>query len=299
MGTHSAARNSSTHHSSLITHHSRIGFSAWFLVVLLLAGCGLKTAYTYSDWLALWWIDQYFDLSQEQQQFVSTSLEGILARHRREALPKYERLLTQAQQKLERGLRSEDVDWFYASYEELRTELFEFFVEDGSQFLSSLDEQQIRYLEESLREDNERFEERLREEPGQRLEQRADSTVGWLGDWLGYLRDDQEKTIRDMSMALPDTLEPWLDYRRARQQYLLGLLRSSENGTEIREPLRAWLVRPELGAPDGYLEVQREMRAGVKDMALSIDRMVSQDQREHLVGEVQAVIDDLHELSSE
>ncbi len=273
----------------------------WILVVMLVAttGCMLKLAYNYSDWLALLWIDQYFDLTEEQKQFVSDRLKVIVARHRQEALPRYASFLTDVRERFRVGLTGSDVDWFFDSYEALRTDLFERLVDDGAQFLSTVDEKQLEYLEQSVRKDNERFVTRLQEPQKERLEKRATATVDWLEDWLGPLQEGQEQEIRRMSLALPDTLGPWLEYRRARQQEFLRLLRSSQNDQDMLDQLRAWLLFPENGAPPTSVDSRREMRQGVKAMALEIDRMMTAQQREHLLVELGDVIDDLQDLSED
>ncbi len=273
----------------------------WILVVLLVAttGCMLKLAYNYSDWLALLWIDQYFDLTEDQKQFVSDRLKLIVARHRKEALPRYGRFLTDVRERFRVGLIGSDVDWFLASYEAFRTDLFERLLDDGARFLSTVDDKQLQYLEQSVRKDNERFVTRLQEPRKERLEKRATATVDWLEDWLGPLQEGQEQEIRRMSLALPDTLGPWLEYRRARQREFLRLLRSSQDDQERLDQLRAWLLFPENGAPPMSVDSRREMRQGVKAMGLEIDRMMTAQQREHLLVELGDVLDDLQDLSEE
>ena len=272
------------------------------LLVVLVAlvagtGCGLKTAYNYSDWLALWWVDHYFDLTHEQKASLSERFEALLVRHRNEALPAYARFISDVQAKVRVGLSGADVDWVYGSYEDLRTEFFERVVNDGAGFLASVDERQIEYLEQAIREDNERFEERLREDSDKRLVKRAADTVDWIEDWVGDLSAEQERRITELSLAVPDTLEAWLEYRRSRQEVFVRLLRASKDRSEIEGPLREWLVYPEKGASAGYLRSRDAMRQASKGMVLSVDDMLTDAQRDHLVEELGDVIDALHELS--
>ena len=282
-----------------MTYGSRRGRLWLFIgVVILSAGCTLKMTYNYADWLALWQIDHYFDLTRDQKEFLSDRLELILAQHRQQSLPKYERVMTDVREKFRKGLTDEDVDWFFAAYEELRDDLSGLFVEDGAQFLSSVDEKQLRYLEKTFSKSNEEIESRLEEDTHARLAKRAESTVDWIEDWLGPLTTEQEREIRQLSLALPDTLEAWLGYRQYRQETFLRLVSVTQNGGEEAKPLREWLLLPYKDAPPPYLEAREQMREGVKDMVLSIDRMMTTAQRRHVLDELEEVIEDLQDLSA-
>ena len=267
-------------------------------VVVLTAACTLKMTYNYADWVALWEIDDYFDLTPSQKEFLSDRLELALARHREQSLPKYERVFTQVREKFQRGLTGDDVDWFFAVYEDLRDDLFGLFVEDGTQFLTSVDRRQIRYLEQTFSERNEELGSQLEENTGTRLAERAASTVDWLEDWLGPLSTAQTEQIRQLSLALPDTLEVWLEYRQQRQQAFVRVVSAAQNDGADEIHLREWLLLPYKDAPPQYLKAREQMRAGVKRMALAIDRMMTPTQRGHLVDALQELIDDLHDLST-
>src|SRR5512141_2690507 len=86
--------------------HRRWTWCAMGLLVLL-AGCSILSVYRYADWLILWQVDHYFDLTADQRHDLTQRLTPLLARHRQEAIPQYEAFLTQMRQRLERGLTSQ------------------------------------------------------------------------------------------------------------------------------------------------------------------------------------------------
>lgn len=271
---------------------------AFVLLVSLTAGCSLGFVYNYADWLALWELDRYFDLTSDQKRFLGARLRRILERHRAEALPKYRDTLVQLRGALQDGLTEEEVDWVFETYAELRTDLFERLVGDGAEFLATVDERQRRHLARRFGRKNADLEERLAVDQETRLAERAESTVEWLEDWLGSLTAEQAERVRAMSLALPDTLEAWLDYRRDRQRAFLALVRgSAEAGRPLRRPLRQWLVHPEREAPAAYLTAREDLRRGGKRMALAIDRMVTTQQRGHLLGQIEDLVDELDDLT--
>lgn len=265
-------------------------------LLVLLAGCSLTHAYRYADWIILWELDHYFDLTSEQRHDLGLRLTPLLAQHRHEAIPQYEAFLVQIRQRLERGLTSQDIDWTYATYDRLRADLFERLVADGGVFLASVDPSQVRTFENALQKDNDKAVRLVQAPKQERLQRRAQDTIDWLEDWLGSLSKDQEAQIRAWSLALPDTQQVRLAYRQQRQQKLLALLHQPRTPERVAQELRAILVYEDQTAPQAYQDAVRQMRAAVKTMALAIDQRITADQRHHAVTKLQRLIDQLHDL---
>ena len=268
-------------------------------LLVLLAGCSILSIYRYADWLILWQVDRYFDLTSNQRHDLAQQLKPLLARHRREAIPQYESFLVQFRQRFERGLTGQDLDWVYAGYDRLRADLFERVVADGGVFLASVDSRQVRTLEAALQKDNEKAVRLAQAPPAERLKKRAYATLDALEDWLGPLSEDQEAQIREWSLALPDTQPAWVRYQQQRQQELLALLHQSRTPERVAVELRTMFVYQDHTAPQAYQDAVRQMRADIKTMALAIDQRLTPDQRHHAVTKLQRLIDDLHALQAE
>jgi hypothetical protein len=291
-----------THHA--IQHGTRAGRHrpwTWCAAGLLffLAGCSIASFYRYADWIILWQVDHYFDLTSDQRHDLAQRLTPLLARHRHEAIPQYESFLVQFRQRFERGLTSQDLDWIYAGYDRLRADLFDRIVADGGVFLASVDSRQVRTLEAAFQKDNEKAERLVQAPAPERLKKRADATLDWLEDWLGSLSKDQEAQIREWSLALPDTQPAWVSYQQQRQQELLALLHQSRTPESVAGELRTMFVYQDHTAPQAYQDAVRQMRAAVTTMALAIDQQVTADQRHHAVTKLQQLIDQLHDLQAE
>ena len=265
-------------------------------LLVLLAGCSLTSAYRHADWIILWELDHYFDLTAEQRHDLGLRLTPLLARHRHEAIPQYEAFLVQIRQRLERGLTSQDIDWTYAAYDRLRADLFERLVADGGVFLASVDQRQVKNLEETLQNENEKAARLVQAPAPERLNKRASATIDWLEDWLGSLSKDEEAQIRTWSLALPDTQQVALAYREQRQQKLLALLQQPRTPERAARELRAMYVDQDQTAPQAYQDAVRQMRAAVKTMALAIDQRLTPSHRQHAVTKLQRLIDQLHDL---
>lgn len=268
-------------------------------LLILLAGCSSLSFYRYADWLILWQVDHYVDLTSDQRHDLAQRLTPLLARHRHEAIPQYEAFLVQVRQRFERGLTSQDIDEVYASYDRLRADLFDRVVADGGVLLAAVDSRQVRILEAALQKDHEKATRLVQDPAPERLKKRADATLGWLEDWLGSLSKDQEAQIREWSLALPDTQQAWVAYQQQRQQELLALLHQSRTPEHVAGELRTMFVYQDHTAPQAYQDAVRQMRAAVRAMALAIDQRLTPDQRHRVVTKLQRLIDQLHDLSAE
>lgn len=264
----------------------------------VLGGCAVSFVYRHADWLMLHKLDQYFDLTREQRSDLSDRIQSLLATHRREALPQYEAFLTQVAQRVERGITPDDIDWFYASFDRLRDDLFERIISDGGVFLASVEPQQTATLERALEKDNRKAAELAAAPAPERMKQRADRTVEIITEWTGPLSRDQRERIRDLSYRLPDTQPMFFRYRQERQAELLRLLHQPRSSETAARQLRAALVRPDDHAPDWYLKAVRAWREGIKDLAPRIDRLLTPDQRRHAIDKLQRLIGQVRDLHS-
>lgn len=287
-----------THNKNRAGRHRLWAWCAAGLLVLL-SGCTLIHTYRYADWIILWQVDHYFDLTSDQRHDLTVRLTPLLARHRHEAIPQYEAFLVQIRQRLERGLTSQDIDWAYATYDRLRADLFDRLVTDGGVLLASVDPRQVRTFEDALQKDHDKAARLVQAPAPERLKKRAHATIDWLEDWLGPLSKDQAAHIREWSLALPDTQQVWFAYRQQLQQELLALLHQPRTPERIAGELRAMLVYLDQHAPQDYQDAVRQMRAAVKTMALAIDQRLTPDQRHHAVTKLQRLIDQLHDLQAE
>jgi hypothetical protein len=269
------------------------------LLCLVIQGCAVSFAYRHADWLMLHKLDQYFDLSAEQRKNLSDRLQVILSRHRREALPQYEAFLIDIRGRLERGITGEDVDWFYASFDRLRDDLFERFVDDGGVFLASIERDQTKTLEQAMQKDNAKAAKLASDPPQERLKKRADNIVEIAKDWTGSLTREQRAQIVQWSLALPDTQPIFFKYRQQRQQQLLDLLHGPRTSEVATRELRDALVHQDRTAPIWYRNAVEEWRAGIKSLVPRIDRMISPSQRRYAIDKLQRLINQVHDLRSE
>jgi hypothetical protein len=241
-------------------------------------------------------LDQYFDLNTEQRKDLTGRIQAMLAKHRHEALPQYEAFLVQIHERLERGVTGEDVDWFYASFDRLRDDLFDRLVVDGGVFLSSVNQPQTVRLERAMQKDNEKAAKLAMGPTPERLKKRADNTVQIVKDWTGWLTREQRNQIAAWSYRLPDTQPMFFRYREERQRELLTLLQQPRTPEMAAKKLRTALVQQEHNAPAWYVQAVQDWRNGIKDLAPRIDGTLSEAQRRYALDKLQRLIGQVRDL---
>jgi hypothetical protein len=279
-------------------------YALWLRLLLISIMAGMLTScmpiflYRHADRLVLWKIDEYVDLTADQKQFVRARLKDLLAQHRKDALPVYERFLIQIKEQSVDGLDRQEVDEIFSTYERLRADLFGRIVADGTVILSSLTDRQIQYLEHQFQRDHEKAARKLKEDRDSRLSRRASTTLDWLKDWCGAYSKDQQQRIKDLSMALPDLSAVRLKYQEHRQHELIQFLQSIRDPQVLSGYLENLLLFPERSAPPDYQHAIEHMTQSVKDMVLAVDRMTTTQQRTHALAKLQRLIDDIHALAA-
>lgn len=288
-------------HHSLIDPSHRASWPRLLLISFMagmLVSCMPTFLYHHADRLALWKIDEYIDLTSDQKQFVRARLQDLLAQHRKEALPIYERFLIQIKEHSADGLDRQEVDWMFSTYQQLRADLVRRIVPDGAAVLSSLADRQVGYMEHSFQRDHEKAARKLKEDRDSRLSRRASTTLDWLKDWFGAWTKDQQQRIRELSMALPDLLSVRLEYQGYRQHEFIQFLQSTRDPQVLSAYLENLLLLQGRSAPPDYQHAIEHMTQSVKEMVLAVDRMMTTQQRVHALTKLQRLIDDIHVLAA-
>ncbi|HVG03180.1 MAG TPA: DUF6279 family lipoprotein [Nitrospira sp.] len=267
-----------------------------FVCLAFVTGCAMTFGYRHADWLIRWQLDHYLDLNSGQRREVTSRLQTVLKRHRNEALPQYEQFLKDLQQRIARGLTTEDINWIYASYDRFRADLFERVAPDGGLLLTMMTNKQTQYFGEVALKEEQKAERRLQKPLSTRLDERAKTMLSLAEDWLGPLNAEQASRIRQWSVALPDTQVAWWQYRHHRHQELLSLMQHPSSPSEAAAALRMMFVTPEKTAPKTYVDTVKDLRAGLATLLLGTDHMLTPTQRSKAVATLQKLIDDVHSL---
>ncbi|MDO6524537.1 DUF6279 family lipoprotein [Motilimonas sp. 1_MG-2023] len=262
-------------------------------LVLVMTGCSTKFTYNNLTWLAYWYLDDYVELTSEQKKVIDQKLYDWQLWHRYQELPKYQAHLKQLQQDVaEQTLTMARLEYHHQQISEHWQRLKQKVVPELVALAPMLSKEQVEQLFAELAKRNaEKRDELLKElakSPQKQKEQALDELTSDLNDWLGSLNVAQEQLA---SRALDDYLDNrmlWLDYRSGYQAALKTQLLELIQAPDQQKQLR---LAEDLLTPEGYRSEQLKTRhqANVlkyRQFLLSMNNLLSQTQRQHLVNEI-------------
>ncbi len=265
--------------------------------VALLSGCStVKIAYNNTDYLLLRYTDGYLDLTSDQKAYLRERLRERLEEHRRDELVQLVGFLKTFNTYAVDGLSAQEVDVLVAAITPLYRTTVTKTVPVFSRVLASLSDEQIGHLAERMQSANRDYREKYLDiGRAERVSSRTERTIDRIEKWTGALTPDQRSTITEMTKRWPDAALDWYDYRRARQQQLLALLRSRAAANEIEAYLIAWWVDQTGRNP--VLERKVDiLQEDFKVLVVTVDGSLSGAQRKHFTKRLNRIIDNLEDL---
>ena len=205
---------------------------------LVLAACSAnRFLYNRADTFVRWAIDDYVDLTVEQQKQFDADLEGLLDWHRRDELPIYREFIVSSLDALEGGVTIDEAVSISDSIDEaanrLQVQLIDFLLMSAE----GLSDSQIQtFLDELDLQQEEYSQERLTRDDIQYADDAADSLQRLAKRLLGRLNDDQKALVQSRSTELIRIDRLWHEDRTVWGAKLRTILESRSPGwqTEIR-----------------------------------------------------------------
>ena len=257
-----------------------------FIKLLFISGCSTcKLFYDFGDEMVSWQIDNYFDLTSKQEEWIEERLRLHLDWHRKQELPIYRDFLIEVQNWSGDGLTMSELDECYARLDKKRVRTLETLLPDTASFLAGISPEQVNTLEKKMIEDNQEMEEEL-ESPEELFSKRRENFWEQMEDWFGNFSEDQQVKINRMHTewfsGSSDPLVSRLERRRKSQLQFLSQLRSSQDKAELENWLRRSVIN--WAGETDYAKHVRLMRN--KKRILQVDKILTPEQRMHAVREL-------------
>jgi hypothetical protein len=274
------------------------------LAGLILQGCSaVRLGYGNADSLARWWIDQYLDLSPEQDALTRERLARLTAWHRKTQLPDYVALLRQGKAfAAGQPTAGEALTLGDEMIRRVRV-LAEQATPDVADLVATLAPAQIDRMAARYAEKNADLAREMRLAEGEaaqnkvrykRLLERAEY-------WLGDFSNEQESALRRMVETQDPGGQFWYEERLRRQRELLDLMRQVQRERPPRERiialLRGYTARFDLPADPARLARALVMRRASAELTVTILAMATPAQRDHARQKFDDLIHDFTELS--
>lgn len=269
--------------------------------VLLLSGCSTKFAYNNASWLIYWYMDDYIELNDAQEDQFDAYFDNWIEWHKTEELPKYGAQLDEIiddikQQNISANRIAYHRDKARAHWVRAREHIALDLVALGA----TLDEEQIAYLFAALEEENQDDEEDMEENRALSKEKRDRKWIKRnqknIKRWMGRLSDEQETFIAGFRERFESTGELWLGYKRRYQEALRGVFDMPERNDAFDAALLELIVNPEQYRGAVFDEATDRNLLAASEYMLGIYNMASDKQLKTLVDEIDSLNKDVASL---
>jgi Family of unknown function (DUF6279) len=285
--------------------HSSIHRVIFLLVTaLFLQGCSaVRLGYGNADSLARWWIDQYLDLSPEQDALTRERLARLTAWHRKTQLPDYVTLLRQGKAFAAGQPTTNEALMLSDNIIRRVRVLAEQATPDLADLLVTLTPAQIDRMAARFAEKNVDLAKEIRLAEGDAAQHKAryKRLLERAEYWLGDFSDAQENALRRMVEARDPGGQFWYEERLRRQRELLDLMRQVHRERPPRERiialLRDYTARFDLPPDPVKLQRALAMRRASAELTVAILAMATPAQRAHAGQKFDDLIHDFTELS--
>jgi len=276
------------------------------LAALLLQACSaVRLGYNNADSLTRWWIDQYVDLSPEQEIMARERLLRFHAWHRKTQLPDYVPVARQAQQLIAGQPTASDILSLIDGIIRSGRTLAEQATPDIADFLLTLTSVQIERMAGQFAEKNTAFAKEVQLADGASGQRKAqlkrvlERTEYWFGDFS----DEQKLSLRKIIEGQAIGTQFWYDERLRRQRKWLELARLVQRDRPPRERIIQLLQEytAQFDMPsDPVRSVQAQaLRRNSAGLFLAILALTTAEQRAHAQHKLEDLIRDFTALSRE
>ncbi|KAF0165075.1 MAG: hypothetical protein FD157_1756 [Rhodocyclaceae bacterium] len=273
---------------------------------MLLQGCSaVRLGYGNADSLARWWIDQYVDMSPEQDALARERLSRLLAWHRKTQLPDYVSILRQGQKFVAGQPTAGDALALGDAVVRRGRALADQATPDIAEFLATVTPAQIERMAGRQAEKNADYakEAQLADgESGQR-KARYKRLLERAEYWFDDFSSEQKSAMRRLIDGQGSGSQFWYEERLRRQREWLDLVRLVQRERPPRERvmqmLRDYAARFDLPADPVRLAQATALRRSSAELAVAIHAMTTPAQRAHAEHKLGDLIRDFTELSQD
>jgi hypothetical protein len=264
---------------------------------LLAGGCStVRFAYENADTYLRWKAGNYVDLQGDEADELDDRIDEFHDWHRKNALPKYVRLVREASVRFDDGLSRQDLDWGYDALTEQTRESLRKAAELAAPMLDRLTPAQVAQIERRLAEDNRQFQrDYLRGSERDRRRKRAKFVTDRLEDWVGKLSQAQTERVREYAERMPMIYELRDRDRKRLQGEVLAVIRARQARARLPQLIASW----ERGRDPAYVKALQSWRDQYFALLMDIDRELSPEQRRRVHGNLRRYAEDFEALAAQ
>lgn len=253
------------------------------------------------DWLVYWYVDDFVELTNQQEAIVDAKLETWLEWHKESELPQYIQHLSELSDDIRtQQLSLDKMDYHQQKAADHWMRLKAKIVPDLVAMSPMLSQEQVdsmfKEIDKMNEEEADERAEMLAKTPEKRKRESLKRNKRNVKRWLGQLDSAQEQLVEKTYGEYHSNGELWLQYRVRYQAQLRTLLNGTDKGEGFKTKLTKLLMEPEKYR--GELLNQRNIDNSnkYKEFLLAADTLATEAQRKHLLDEIAEFADDLNDL---
>lgn len=278
---------------SIIVHRVILAALAFHI-----AGCSLiNIAYNNADTAIFWYFDDYFEFNGNQRTLFDQGLQRIHVWHRKEELPKYAVICSEAATRVEAGVRAADLEWLEREFRNRFLSLVSYSAADLAAVFVTVQQSQLEFMEKRFAKSNAKFvKEHLAGSVDEREKRRLKDAFARIEDWVGDLHPDQERMALAMLKAMPRMEEHRYAHRLARQQALREILAARLKKDKLEIALRNWLLNWEQGRTPEHDRLWAQWLEQNRHLILRLTATMTPRQRSHVTDKLRSLSEDFRRL---
>lgn len=272
------------------------------LSVFLISGCSTKFAYKNIDWLIHWYVDDYVEMTSAQEEQFDQYVAQWQQWHMQNELPIYQAHLEELMQ----DIRTQNISIERMDYHQQKAQQhwlrFRAHIAPGViEMAKTLDDDQVTYffaaLENENVEDEERRAKRLERSESKRKSDWIERNEDNIENWLGRLNQEQKRLIENTYGTFKSNSQYWVSYKRDYQQAMRAVFAAPDRGEVFTEQMLELIINPERFRSEQMLMNSAHNERETKLYLYTLFALSTEKQRAHLIDEVDALRDDVVELS--
>ena len=269
--------------------------------VVFLSACSSKLAYNNLDWWVYWYLDDYIELKEGQEEKFDDHLQNWLRWHKATELRRYKAHLSEIKVEINEGTLDSNTVYNHlvkarSHWERVRDEISP----ELAILAKTLDDEQVVSLFAALEKDNKEEEEERKEAlvktEEARLEDRIERIEEAMSERIGKLSHEQKQIVSTYATQFIPTGEEWLKYRRDIQNAARKLFVTRSFNNNFETDLIELMQNPDSYKSDIYKQSSAHNMTVTATLISEVFSTLSRKQREALIENIDELIETVEDF---
>lgn len=267
--------------------------------MLSLSACSSRLIYNNLDWLTYWYLDDYIELTDEQEERFDPMLNRFLTWHRESQLQQYSQLLQRIKKDVNDGIKEQNIADYMVTVKLAWKDILIRLEPDLVDLSFTLSDQQLnQFLQESENYNLDKIAEQQSLNHQQRLDKRLKMITKRIESYTGKLSEPQKALLKHSNNNVISTFDDWIIYRRAWAESIRSAFDLRSNKAKFETQISSSILHTDrLRSEIFWKKIEYNQQLWIETMVQLVNSL-STKQRNALNDKLDSLIDDLQTLSS-